>query len=139
MESCGGCSFLHSHQSRYYILLVSLQAEKIAYQSNQNELALVFINCYYILIVSCLPASVVNVGSNDVFVKPFSNTISVAKHQPHRSKSTKWYKCCQKSGKLGSESTMHILIIIIIIIFIIIIIVVVIISQSYYLQQLQHQ
>ena len=30
MESCGDCSFLYSRQSRYYILLVSLQAQKIA-------------------------------------------------------------------------------------------------------------
>ena len=85
MESCGDCSFLYSRQSRYYILSVSLQAQKIAYQSNQNDLAIVFINCYYFLTVSCLPASVVHVGSTDVFVKPFSNSATIV---PPRRKST---------------------------------------------------
>ena len=114
MESCGDCSFLYSRQSRYYILLVSLQAQKIAYQSNQNDLAMVFINCYYFLTVSCLPASVVHVGSNDVFVKPFSNfativpprrksTISVAKVPITSQQKYQMVQMLPKIGEIGQQ------------------------------------
>ena len=62
-----------------------ITSSKNACQSTQNDLAMVFINCYYFLTVSCLPASVVHVGSNDVFVKPFSNFATIV---PPRRKST---------------------------------------------------
>ena len=52
---------LYLCQIRYYILLVSLKVQNFVYYSNYNNLAMVFLNCYYFHTASCLTASDVHV------------------------------------------------------------------------------